>query len=301
MNRFLVLFCLLVWAGISTGCAAPSELPVTPAAADGTPLAQVGSQPTITPLPALVARVNGTDISSGAFARARARLLPPNAPSNPAIDEAVINTLIEQVIFEQAAAELGITVSEADLDAEMDAMRAQSEQVASGGWQSWLSANGYTEAELREAVRGSLLVARVRDAVLSEAGLIETLRAVRARHILLATREEADQVKQRLQNGESFAALAAQFSRDVSTKDSGGDLGFFVRDDLTTPELAELAFALQPGQMAGPVQTLLGWHIVETLAFEERPVTDESRAQAQEAVFSQWLRERKAEAVIERF
>jgi len=275
-------------------------------ACGGSPAPDVTLAPTTpavtsTPLPPLVARVNGIDISREMFNQAVARLLPVGITADPTLNEAVINGLIEQVILEQAAVDMGVAVSDADLDTEMDSMRAQSEQVAPGGWQAWLDANGYTEADLREDVRGSLLVSRVRAMVLAESGDVEMIQAVHARHILLESEQEADSIKARLQSGESFEVLAAQYSHDISTKDSGGDLGFFVRDDLTTPELAELAFALQPGQMAGPIQTILGWHIVETLAFEERPLTDESLARAQEQQFTTWLNGRKAQATIERF
>lgn len=287
MRRFFLPLILLALLTACAGAPAPS--------------ATIPPVPTPTPIPPLVARVNGIDITREAFLRERARWASPDAPSDAAIDEAVINALIAQVIFEQAADELGVTVSDADLEAELAAMRAQAEQTATGGWQAWLTANGFTEPELREAVRDTLLTARLRTTVLASLGEIETIQAVRARHILVETEAEAEAVKQRLQNGESFAVVAAEVSRDISTKNNGGDLGFFVRDDLTTPELAELAFALQPGQMAGPIQTMLGWHLVETLAFEERPLTDESLARAQEAQFSAWLNERKAAATIERF
>lgn len=276
-----------------TACGAPSPSNVP------TEATTAAVQPT--PLPPIVARVDGVEITREAFEAERARLTLPGTPPDPALDDAIIDGLIEQVILEQAAADLGVTVSDDDLDYEMSLMQTQSEQAAPGGWQAWLDANGYTEAELREAVGRSLLVSRVRTAVLTEQEIGETIPAVRARHILLESEAEAESIRERLEAGEPFEQLAAQYSRDVSTKDSGGDLGYFVRDDLTTPELAELAFALQPGQMAGPVQTILGWHIVETLAFEERPVTDENLALAQEQAFSAWLAERKAQATIERF
>ncbi len=291
LRRFL--FPLLVL--ILTACGG-APAPVSDTTASATTIPTVSP----TPLPPLVARVNGVEIPREAFNQAAARLLSPDA-ADPVFVDSVVNMLIEQVILEQAATELDIAITDADLDAEMDSMRAQSEQATPGGWQTWLDANGYTEADLREAVKGSMLVSRVRSAVLAEVGDVQMIQAVRARHILLETEAEAEAVKTRLQNGESFDVLAAQYSRDISTKDSGGDLGFFVRDDLTTPELAELAFALAPGQMAGPVQTILGWHIVETLAFEERPLTDESLARAQEQQFTAWLNERKAQATIERF
>jgi parvulin-like peptidyl-prolyl isomerase len=106
-------------------------------------------------------------------------------------------------------------------------------------------------------------------------------------------------VRQRLSNGETFEALAAEVSRDVTTRDTGGNLGFFVRDDLTTPQLADLAFGLDAGEMAGPVETALGWHIVQTLEFGERPVASGGEALALEQRFTDWLATRRRSATIE--
>src|SRR5690606_12682980 len=56
---------------------------------------------------------------------------------------------------------------------------------------------------------------------------------VKARHILVATEKEAQEIKDKLAKGEDFAALAKEYSLDDSTKNNGGQLGFFNRGDMT--------------------------------------------------------------------
>ncbi|NOG51677.1 MAG: hypothetical protein HND48_21295 [Chloroflexi bacterium] len=73
-----------------------------------------------------------------------------------------------------------------------------------------------------------------------------------------------------------------------------------MRTDLTTPQLADLAFSLEPGETSGPVQTALGWHIVQTLEFGERPLVSGEEAIAQEQRFIDWLMTRRQAATIER-
>jgi len=238
--------------------------------------------------------VNGSNITRVDYERAVTRLSGAGAVAQT-INDQVINTLIEQRIIEQAAVELNVAVSDADVDGEINALKA-----LTGDWNAWLTENGYSEEEFREAIRSNLLTQRVREAVLAQTGDVNTIRTVHARHILVATQAEAEVVAQRLQNGEVFEALAAELSRDVTTKDTGGNLGFFVREDLTTPQLADLAFTLEPGQMAGPIETALGWHIVQTLEFGERPVATGGEAIALEQRFTDWLAARRQSATIEK-
>jgi peptidyl-prolyl cis-trans isomerase C len=87
---------------------------------------------------------------------------------------------------------------------------------------------------------------------------------VHARHILLKSADEAKGVIQELQGGADFAALAQQRSVGPSAQ-SGGDLGFFRREQMV-PQFADAAFALEPGQITTePVQTQFGWHVIMVL------------------------------------
>ena len=107
---------------------------------------------------------------------------------------------------------------------------------------------------------------------------------VHARHILVATEDEAKEIETQLKNGADFATLAKQKSKDPGAAD-GGDLGYFTKDQMV-PEFAEVAFKLDKGQISDPVKTQFGWHIIkiEDKRVKPTPSFDEVKGQLQNYV-----------------
>lgn len=101
---------------------------------------------------------------------------------------------------------------------------------------------------------------------------------IRARHILVETREEADAIIGLLADGRDFSELAVQYSTDIATRLQGGDLGYFTREDVL-PEIAALAFSALEGEIGGPVETESGWHILRIVdrRSPEGPTFEEMR------------------------
>jgi peptidyl-prolyl cis-trans isomerase D len=99
-----------------------------------------------------------------------------------------------------------------------------------------------------------------------------------------ATRADSDTVRtlaakilQRAKSGEDFAQLAQTYSEDESNRDKGGELGFFKRGAMVKP-FEEAAFAANPGDIVGPVQTTFGLHIIKIVAKKiEKPEGDENK------------------------
>jgi len=87
---------------------------------------------------------------------------------------------------------------------------------------------------------------------------------VRARHILVESEPDAQAALKRVTGGEDFAKVANEMSKDPGSK--GGELGWFTKERMV-PEFAEAAFKMQPGQIADPVKSQFGWHIIQ---LEER-------------------------------
>jgi foldase protein PrsA len=290
-----ILVLLLAAACSSDGDDAPATTAPQPTATIQTtaepalPLNNDGEQ--------LVARVNGEAITLNEFQRAFDRR-QQNGASYDAVASLVLNTLIEQAIINQAAAEMGITISDADIQSEYEQARAALPDDSA--WQNWLSANQFAnEQEYLDTLPDTLITQRLQMEIIQPtSGPVEQ---VRARHILVETEDEAREVFARLAAGEDFAVLAAEYSLDVTTRDQGGDLGWFDRDDLLTPELTQVAFSLNPGERTGPVQTMLGYHIVETLEAGQREVSDQERVQQNIDQFITWLDSRRETATIERY
>ena len=87
--------------------------------------------------------------------------------------------------------------------------------------------------------------------------------SVRASHILVDTKEEADAIKSRIDNGEGFATMAKRYSKCPSGT-QGGDLGYFERGQMV-PEFEDAAFSLPVGQVSQPIKTQFGWHLVKVM------------------------------------
>jgi peptidyl-prolyl cis-trans isomerase C len=93
---------------------------------------------------------------------------------------------------------------------------------------------------------------------------------VRARHILLESKEKAREVFEKIAHGDDFVELAKRYSRDPDTKNQGGDLGFFARGQMPPP-FEEAVFKLANGEVAQPFQTQFGWHVARLDERREQP------------------------------
>ena len=132
---------------------------------------------------------------------------------------------------------------------------------------------------------------------------LETLDATTSRqaaHILLAdpSDETLSEINQKLAAGESFEALAKEYSEDVGSADFGGDLGYTSGD--TFPESFEAALeALQLGEVSAPVSTDSGTHLIKLLDIQEQTIDfDTERGRIEQELIAEltdvWLVEKLA-------
>lgn len=136
-----------------------------------------------------------------------------------------------------------------------------------------------------------------------------------ARHILIKTTqvmsdEKASnrlaQLRQRLENGESFEDLAKRYSDDA-TAPQGGDLGWLTPGE-TVPAFQRAMDALQPNQISQPIQSQFGWHLIQVLERRTKNMENEfRRMQARqllfqrrvEPAFEDWLSQLRGQAYID--
>jgi len=126
---------------------------------------------------------------------------------------------------------------------------------------------------------------------------------VDARHILVPTQAQAQDIISQLDKGADFAKLAQKYSQDPSGK-SGGELGWFSQNEMVKP-FADAAFALQPGKYTEtPVQTQFGWHVILLEGKRQGPtpaladVQDQIQQQLADAVFKATIKSVTAKAKI---
>ena len=84
---------------------------------------------------------------------------------------------------------------------------------------------------------------------------------VRASHILVETKEEAQKIREEILNGKKFEDMAAMVSMCPSGA-NGGDLGYFGKGMMVKP-FEDACFSMSIGDLSEPIETQFGWHLIE--------------------------------------
>ncbi len=253
---------------------------------------QPADQPSPTPIP-LALVVNGEPISQAAYDIALSNYLAAQTEDGPA-EEAqrkVLDDLILQTLLAQAAAEAGFVVEQTALDE-----RIANLTEAAGGAQAlaaWQAANGYTPDLFRADLAQAIAAAWMRDQI--SASVPETVEQVRARHLLLSTQAEAQNVLAQLQAGTSFDIMLT-----IYDPISLGELGWFPQGYLRAAAIEEAAFSLEVGEFSGVIETELGFHIVQVTArAADRRLDPDAKLVLQQQVLRKWLQIRRDQSTIE--
>ena len=118
-----------------------------------------------------------------------------------------------------------------------------------------------------------------------------------ARHILVADEATAKDVLNQLAAGADFGTLAAKYSIDTGSKDKGGDLGWFPRGKMVA-EFDKAAFSMKIGEISQPIKSTYGYHIIQVLGHEVRPLTEQEYNDAVTASFTAWLQAQRASSKV---
>jgi peptidyl-prolyl cis-trans isomerase C len=203
----------------------------------------------------VIARVNGIDIKAGDLTLADEDIGSNLPMTGDARRDYLTRYLIDMHLIVQAA--------EAKKLEDNDEFKRRLNYA-----RSKLLMERYLQTEGRAAVSDAALHDLYQQVTKEMAGEQE----IHARHILVATEDDAKAVFDQLRKGADFAALAKEKSKDPSSSE-GGDLGYFTRDRMV-PEFADAAFKLQVGQISDPVKTEFGWHIIKLEDKRTRPIPE---------------------------
>jgi peptidyl-prolyl cis-trans isomerase C len=219
----------------------------------------------------------------------------PDVLEDPAVFERCLAVAVEQWLLYKEAESSGCKVTEDDLEEKLTEIREG--MGGAPGLLGFLEARQVTVAEFRENLRRDLCIRRfIEDHFTSELEItdadVETFyeqnreafgpkQEVHARHVLITpeepgdekakeeARKEAQEVLDQARAGEDFGELARTHS-DGPSAPRGGDLGWFGRGQMVPP-FEEAAFGLEPGEVAGPVETRFGYHVIK---LEDRRSTE---------------------------
>jgi len=289
--RYILPLSILISTIGLTACA---SIAGTAATATSTLPSATPLPPTPTP-PPLAATVNGEWLTEEEFLAEveRYRTDQRSLGNEVTVDDAtktVLDDMIAQIILAQAARTEGFELSEEDLDVRIEALAS-----SIGGTDAlvaWQSEHGYTDETFRVALKRAAEAAWMRDKIIT--AVPGTAEQVHAQQILLYNEVDARKVADQLNAGADFADLAVLYDPHA-----GGELGWFPRGYLLEPELEEIAFSLQAGQVSDVIETEVGFHILLVLEHDlHHQLSPEAYLVMQENALRDWVAQKRAEVDI---
>jgi len=145
---------------------------------------------------------------------------------------------------------------------------------------------GMTETDVRSLFEDSLYKDKVYPIITAD--VPRTSEMVWARHILVSDEATAIKIRDGLHRNGNWDSLALEYSTDTGSSSKGGDLGWFQRGAMVT-EFENAAFNLEIGEISQPIETTYGFHIIQVLGHEDRPLTADEYKTKTDQVFSDWV------------
>jgi len=219
----------------------------------------------------------------------------------------ILNQLIDYELLYQQAQKEKVKISNDEINLEIDKIKDNfsSPEEFDGA----LKANNITLTQLKEDIKRQLMINKVLEEIksqvsISDEDLLEYYNEnkesllepeqIHARHILVETEEEANNLLLQLKEGlTDFSELAKEKSIGPSAP-SGGDLGFFTRGQMVK-EFEDAAFSLEPGEISDVVQTQFGYHIIK--CEEKKEEYSPTFEEAKERISNTLIYQRENEAI----
>ncbi|MGH3070816.1 MAG: peptidylprolyl isomerase [Gaiellaceae bacterium] len=191
----------------------------------------------------------------------------------------VVQFLVQREQFEQEAADIGVEVTEKQIDARLVQIQKQYFGGDKKKYEKQLKEQGLSERQVRNDLRAQIISEKLfehvtRGVKVTDAQITAYYNQNKAqysqpesrevRHILVKTKAKADDLYEQLQDGADFAALAKQHSEDTGSKANGGKLT--ISKGQTVAPFDQTAFLLKKNEISKPVKTEFGYHIIQPLS-----------------------------------
>lgn len=223
------------------------------------------------------------------------QFLVQNDMTPSSVRDQIVDTLVEQELIKQGAADLGVSVEDSEVDEYINQMKENYD--SDEAWASALEQAGFTEDEYRETIKESLLEQKVGDHFEDEAELTDEDYvtsaqtyassydgAKRSSHILFGVGEEegqyatteeatakAQEVLAQINAGTlDFADAAKEYSTDTASAEEGGDVGWDSLNSFVT-EYTDALDGLEVNQVSDPVESEYGVHIIKCTEIYNAP------------------------------
>ena len=214
----------------------------------------------------------------------------------------LVESLVEQELIRQHARSIGLETTAEELQAAANAMRYERGLTDRGRTLEWVQAHGQTLASVEAQIETLLLRRKMADAI-PDAEVEEYYRTHRdaLEYVVLfsiraASEAEGASVRARLDAGEPFPVVAADASRDATTRRAGGLVGRLRRAEMSEA-IAQAVFAAEVGRPIGPLPTEKGFGVF-LVAARQVPTLAEEAPAIRLLLFETMLARLRAAAVV---
>jgi parvulin-like peptidyl-prolyl isomerase len=300
MKRSLMLAAaaLAVLTVVAAGCGDTDEVPQDAVAVvDGTPISK-------TTLDELLARTKKT------YATQKRQFPKAGTQEYQSLQTQAVAFLVQRQEYAREAEKLGVKITDAQIQKKVDDVRKQYFGGDQKKFEAGLKAQSYTLEALRDDARAQLASEGIYKDITGDVKVSDgeaqqyyddnidrykVAESREVRHILVKTKDEADQLHDELVNGgANFATLAKEKSLDPGSKDQGGKLT--VSKGQTVEAFDKAAFSLDTNEISDPIKTQYGYHIIQPLT-DVKPGRVTPFAQVRSQIKSQLLQQKKSDAV----
>jgi foldase protein PrsA len=219
------------------------------------------------------------------------------------LTEITLNSIEDTELLRQGASRCSVSVTPDEITEKIKEIVSVGKPDDTGfekRYQQHLKDIGLSDEEFHRAVESELLREKMREYLGQEISSLSVVPQVHVQGMLLESEEKAREMITELDSGKDFAELARDSSLDKAAAEKGGDLGWFPKG--LYPELDEIAFNLEIGELSQPIPTGNGYHlIIKVLEKEDSRELDDSQREAlKNKALLDWFSEERENSKIER-